>query len=405
MTAFVVLAALFAAVALAFVLPPLLRSARPAAQAARDDVNAVIYREQLAELRAERERGAMGEDQFQRAVRDLERRIVAEAGAAAAAAASAPRGPHALAAVVVALAIPLVAGLGYWRLGAPDALQPGATEALAQPGPGELNDMVEKLWDRLQKSPGDPEGWALLGRSLAALGQHERAAQAFSRAAQLLPNDANVLADYADALAVTRGRKLEGEPMALARRALAADPQHLKALALVGAGEFQAGNHAAAAGYWKQVLALVPPESEFARQLQASLDEAEKLAATGKAPAKKSAETLASLKGTVSLDPKLAASAAPGDTVFVIARPADGGRMPLAVARTTVSALPWRFTLDDSMAMAPGVKLSDHARVIVAARISKSGNPIAQKGDIEGASAPVAPTASGLRIVLSRVID
>jgi cytochrome c-type biogenesis protein CcmH len=310
--------------------------------------------------------------------------------------------------VVVALAIPLVAGLGYWRLGAPDALRPGATEAMAQPDAGQVEAMVEKLWDRLKQSPEDADGWALLGRSLAALGQHERAAQAYSQAARLLPEDANVLADYADALAVTRGRRLEGEPMLLVRRALAADPQNLKALALAGAGEFQAGNHAAAAVHWKKVLALLPPDSEFARQLQASLEEAEQLAAAGKpaAPAGKAPATQqAALSGTVSLDPKLAAAAAPGDTVFVIARPADGGRMPLAVARTTVAALPYRFTLDDSMAMAPGVKLSDQAKVIVVARISKSGQPASQKGDIEGASAPVAPTASGLRIVLSRIIE
>jgi len=404
-TLFVVLAALFAAVALAFVLPPLLRSARPAAQAARDDVNALIYREQLAELRAERERGAMGEDQFQRAVRDLERRIVAESGAAASAAAG---GPHALAAVVVALAIPLVAGLGYWRLGAPDALQPGATEAMAQPDAGQVEALVEKLWDRLKQSPEDAEGWALLGRSLAALGQHERAAQAYAQAARRLPNDANVLADYADALAVTRGRKLEGEPMLLVRRALAADPQHLKALALAGAGEFQAGNHAAAAVHWKKVLALLPPDSEFARQLQASLDEAEQLSSAGKpaAPAGKAPQKQqAALRGTVSLDPKLAAAAAPGDTVFVIARPAEGGRMPLAVARTTVSALPYQFTLDDSMAMAAGTKLSEQAKVVVVARISKSGQPMSQKGDLEGASAAVPPTASGLSVVISKTVE
>ena len=396
MTAFLLIAALFAAVALAFVLPPLLRSPRPAPDAARDEANALIYREQLAELRAERERGAMDEARFQRAVRELERRIVAESGAAAAAA---PRGPHALAAVVVALAIPLVAGLGYWQLGAPFALQPGATVAQAQPGPGELNAMVEALWERLQKSPADPDGWALLGRSLAALEQHERAAQAFARAAQLLPNDANVLADYADALAITRGRRLEGEPMQLVRRALAADPQHLKALALAGAGEYQAGNHAAAAAHWKKVLALLPPESEFARQLKESLAEAEQRAGGDPAAAP------AALRGTVSLDPKLASAAAPGDTVFVIARPADGGRMPLAVARTTVSALPYRFALDDSMAMAPGMKLSEQAKVVVVARISKSGQPTSQKGDLEGASQPVAPGASGLNVVISRTLE
>ena len=65
--------------------------------------------------------------------------------------------------------------------------------------------------------------------------------------------------------------------------------------------------------------------------------------------------------------------------------------MPLAIARTTVAALPYRFTLDDSMAMAPGATISSHAEVVVAARVSKSGNAIPQKGDIEGTSAPVAP--------------
>ena len=79
--------------------------------------------------------------------------------------------------------------------------------------------------------------------------------------------------------------------------------------------------------------------------------------------------------------------------------------MPLAVARTTVDKLPYSFRLDDSMAMAPNAKLSGHAKVVVAARISKSGNATPQKGDIEGASAPVAPGASGVQVVISKVID
>ena len=79
--------------------------------------------------------------------------------------------------------------------------------------------------------------------------------------------------------------------------------------------------------------------------------------------------------------------------------------MPLAVARVTVAQLPYRFTLDDSMAMAPGATISSHAKIVISARVSKSGNAITQKGDIEGVSAPVAPGARGLKIVLSRVVD
>ncbi len=79
--------------------------------------------------------------------------------------------------------------------------------------------------------------------------------------------------------------------------------------------------------------------------------------------------------------------------------------MPLAVVRTTVDKLPYAFTLDDSMAMAPNARLSGQAKVTVVARISKSGNPIARKGDIEGASAPVAPGASGVKVVISKVVN
>jgi cytochrome c-type biogenesis protein CcmH len=373
-TLFVALAALLAAIALAFVLPPLLRAGRIGADTAPEESNARIYRELHEEMRGD-----------EGAQRELEHRIVAEAGAAP----PLRRAPI-TAALVVALLLPLLAGLGYWKLGTPEALRPGATAAEVEPGPERMGELVDQLWQRLQKTPNDAEGWALLGRSLSSLDQHDRAAEAFSRAAKLVPNDAGLLADYADALAVSRGRKLEGEPLALAKRALEIDPQQLKALALAGAGEFQAGNAAAAAAYWKRALALIPPDSELARQLQATLQKMQP------GPV---------LRGTVSLDPKLAAAAAPEDTVFILARPADGGRVPLAVERTTVAALPYQFSLDDSMAMAPGNVISAHAKVIVVARISKTGKPTAQKGDLEGASAPVAPTASGLQIVIRKKVE
>ena len=93
------------------------------------------------------------------------------------------------------------------------------------------------------------------------------------------------------------------------------------------------------------------------------------------------------------------------DTVFVVARPVGGARMPLAVVRTTVDKLPYPFTLDDSMAMTPQAKLSGQAEVVVAARVSRSGDAAPRKGDIEGTSVPVKPGASGVRVVISKIID
>ena len=106
----------------------------------------------------------------------------------------------------------------------------------------------------------------------------------------------------------------------------------------------------------------------------------------------------------MTLAPALAASAAPGDTVFVFARASEGARMPLAILRARVADLPLSFTLDDSSAMSPAARLSGASSVVVAARISKSGNAMPQPGDLTGESAPIAPGTRGLAIRIDRVV-
>ena len=426
MMPFLAVAAVMVAAALLFLLPPLVRR-RITAPDARVAANAAIYQEQLDELGAELQRGALTKEEFERASREIEHRIVSEYGTPAA---PQPAGwrPNTAAALVVGLLLPLAVVLGYLQLGNLDALSGGAPaepDASAHAvSPEQMEALVERLSARMQQTPDDAEGWMLLGRSLGALGKYDRSAEAYARAAKLSPKDAGLLADYADALGMARGRKLEGEPFAIIKRALEIDPEHVKSLALAGTAEFERRNYAAAIGYWERVLKVTPPESEFARAVAGSIEEARTLAggalAQKEAPSAKgkpalpkkqaSAEKQAaagdqSLQGTVSIDPALAAKLSPGDTVFVLARPAAGSRMPLAVARTTVAGLPYRFKLDDSMAMAAGATISSHAQVVVAARVSKSGTAVPQKGDIEGTSNPVAPGASGVNVVLSRVVD
>jgi len=422
MMAFLAIAAVLTAAALLFLLPPLLRR-RTTPPDVRVAANAAIYREQLEELAADLQRGAVTKEEFERASREIEHRIVAEYGAPAA---PQPAGwrPNTAAALAVGLLVPFAVALGYWQLGSPNALSGAVTEAAHAVSPEQMEALVERLAARMQQKPEDAEGWMLLGRSLNTLGKFDRAAQAYARAVQLVPNDAALLADYADTLAMAHGGKLDGEPVALVKRALEIDPQHVKALALAGTAEFDRGSYAAAIGYWERILKVVPPESEFARSVAGSIAEARQLGggklAQAEAPSakgsrakpqpqaaapKQAAARNKSLQGVVSIDPSLAAGLSPGDTVFVLARPVSGSRMPLAIARTTVAALPYRFTLDDSMAMAAGATISSHAQVVVAARVSKSGTAIPQKGDIEGASAPVAPGTSGMKVVLSRIVD
>jgi len=122
------------------------------------------------------------------------------------------------------------------------------------------------------------------------------------------------------------------------------------------------------------------------------------------APVTRAPAATAALTGRVELDPKVASRVGPDDTVFVLARAVDGPRMPLAVQRFRAAELPRAFRLDDSMSMAPGMTISSVPRVVVEARVSKSGNAITQPGDVRGVSAPVAPGASDLRIVIADVV-
>jgi cytochrome c-type biogenesis protein CcmH len=205
-------------------------------------------------------------------------------------------------------------------------------------------------------------------------------------------------------LAMAQGRKLAGEPARVIQRALDADPKHVKALALAGTVAFETQDYAAARGYWQRLLAEVPAESPLARSVGNSLAEAAALEGGGTLVAANDAKPAAAagVGGDVSVSPELAARIGADDTLFIFARAAEGPRMPLAIVKRQAQ-LPATFTLDDTMAMSPQMKLSGYGAVVVGARISKSGNATPQAGDLIGQSAVVKPDAQGLRIVIDRV--
>ncbi len=181
-------------------------------------------------------------------------------------------------------------------------------------------------------------------------------------------------------------------------RALEIDPHNLKALALAGTAAFERKDYAIAARFWQRMLPLVPDGSDEARTIWANVDEALALSA------KKPAARAAGVRGTVRLSENLKQNASPGDTLFIFARAAEGPPMPLAVLRRQVRDLPASFALDDSMAMTPGTKLSDFSRVVVGARISRSGNATPRPGDLQGSSAPVANDARGVSVLIDTVV-
>jgi len=458
MTAFFLIAAAMVAAALVSILVPLLRP-RGASGLAQEASNLAILRDQRAELEADLANGVITKAHCEQAMQELTQRVAEDTRAAATA-----TGPIPLAgawtAAIVAGTLPIAAALLYLLLGSHDAFAPAAAPAAAaaaQSGqhdmtPEKVAEMASKLAARLEKDPGNAQGWVVLAHTYYAMKQFPDAVKAYERAAELMPDNADLLADYADALGATQ-QSLLGKPLELVNRALAADPNQWKALALAGTIAFDRKDFKQAVAYWERLQTVIPPESDMGRSIESSIAEAKELGgikttataapaappaaptttppraavvATAPAPAPAAAPTTTppraavvatapapapaaapaalvpgtTIAGTVSLSPALAAKASPDDLVFIFARPAQGPKMPLAVMRKKVRDLPATFSLDDSMAMAPEMKISNFAEIVIGARVAKSGNAAPQSGDLEGFSKPVQLGAGGVAVVI-----
>lgn len=331
--------------------------------------------------------------------------------------------------VGVGLFVLAVGGAGYWWTGSPatwsgtgprSTAEPAAANPAPHPmGADQIAAMVQGLADRLKAQPADAEGWAMLARSYANMGRHAEALPAYAKAVELRRDDAALMADYADELALQKGRRLSGEPMSWVKRALALEPDQPKALLLAGTEAFDRKDYAQAVQHWERVVQGGPPQSELVKQAQAGLEDARRLGgmgvATGEAAlgasqaiadgAKPGAAAGARIGGVVSLDPQLAGRAQPTDTVFIFARATEGSRMPLALLKRQVKDLPLRFELDDSTAMSPQARLSGVREAVVGVRVSRSGQAVPQPGDLEGLSGAVPVGKRDLELRVARIVQ
>jgi cytochrome c-type biogenesis protein CcmH len=406
MTSFVLVAALLTLAALIFVLWPLLRG-RGRAPLSLRQANLSIYRDQFAELERDLAQGVLDAGQYESARGELERRLLEEVGAdSAGREVPAPRRSW-IAAAVIGVAIPVLAGLLYTRLGTPEALDPSRPAAVdpASITLEQFQAMTEKLAQRQAANPDDVQGWLMLGRAYKALDRSAEAVQALSEANRRQPGHAEILVELAEATALAQGRNLEGEPRKLLERALAIDPGNEKALTLAGTAAFARKDYRAAIGYWERLRNRVPADSELAQAVSRGIEEARALGGIEAAPGRAAGPAPEAIRGEVRLAAALKQQAAPDDTVFVFVRAAEGPRMPLAVLTKKVKDLPTRFQLDDSQSMTPALKLSGFPKLIVSARVSKSGSATPQAGDLQGASGIVAPGAAGVVVTIDSVVQ
>ena len=292
----------------------------------------------------------------------------------------------------------------YRLMGTPAATGQVAANAM----PTTLGEAILQLQAALERDPNQPEGWLLLGKSLASEGRLAESSDAFARAAKLSPDDPDLLVEAAQSrLYASSQRKLDPQAIAWVKHALSVRPGHQRATWLLGISQRQEGQPAEAAKTWEPLLAQV--DAATAATLRQQIDTARADAGLPPLPAAAGPASQASsanaLTVKVALDPDFAARVRlRGEaTVFVIARAPDGPPMPVAVEKHTLRDLPLTLTLDDSDSLMPTQKLSALKEVELVARLSASGDATRQEGDLESKPVRVTlPTTAPVELLLGQ---
>jgi cytochrome c-type biogenesis protein CcmH len=420
MTLFWTLCAVLLMVAMLFVVWPLWRKSSYNNDVLRDAANLGILRDQSSELEVDLQNGLLTQDAYEQGKRELQGRLLDEVKTT-----EQPvkplRNPAKILAIVMLVLLPLFTVLMYFQVGTPKALLPGATTNSAEvdDSPITTEEGLKDLQSELDSNPDNPHGWYKLASSYIQMKRYTEAANAYEQLVKQVPDEAQIWSNYADVYAMAHGKSLQSAEVAkFLSQALEIDPNNITALALSGSAAMQGKNYVVAITQWQKMVSLLDPGSPEAQQFTSNIQEArDQLAAEpgGKqklaqlppapdAPQKQAADNVAAITGMVALSPGLAAQVKPDDVVFILARAAQGPKMPLAVLRKQVKDLPFQFSLDDSMAMQPQLKLSGYDQVIVVSRVSKSGSPMAQTGDLQGLTDVVKPGVKDLKIVIDSVV-
>jgi cytochrome c-type biogenesis protein CcmH len=274
MMGFAIGATLLVGVALLLLLLPFRH--RPAgAELSRQQINAAIYRDELAELENDRAEGSLSQADYEQARAELQRRLLEDSAGESVAQAAAPAPARTLP-LALGLGLPFAAVLLYLALGNPAAINPPPPQQRFSAD--DIERMVSGLAAKLEKEPNNLQGWAMLARSYKAMGRLPEAVRAYEHAGSLVDGNAELLLDYADTLAASVGG-FDAKTMALIDKALKLDPTNPQGLWLRGTAAYAAKQYAKAQADWESLLKLLPPDSEDASVLKANIAEVKELQA------------------------------------------------------------------------------------------------------------------------------
>lgn len=353
----------------------------------------------LNEIERDYKNGAMSAEEYHQLALEQQRRLLQEAGADDTPAIN-NRGRVWL--LAFALLVPIFSGAFYFYSGSwPDwriqqLLERSAREVQAGNDNRETLERLRVALERSLARRDDKDGRRrfMLAQLNMEFHRYDAAAQQFGLIHKKFPEDATVTAQYAQALYLAADRQLTPEVLAQAERALQLDPNQTTALGLLGIAAFERKDFAQAITHWRHLLRVLSPSTPSRAMIEQGIAQAEQQLGPEGFPGPK-------LLVSVSLDNALAAVRPLNGTLFVFAKAVDGPPLPLAVVRLDSFKLPLEVSLDNSMAMAPGMDLSSAKQVQVFARITASGQVRGEAGDLEGSSAQLTLSNAAQKVALT----
>ncbi|MBT5031110.1 MAG: c-type cytochrome biogenesis protein CcmI [Proteobacteria bacterium] len=418
MTTFIIVACVMVLICLLALILPLSRN-NTSAPIDSGNYNIEIAREKLADLEIQKDAGSISDTEFNKLSEDAKRVLILETGQDVTHALS--HGNPLLLSVGIAALVPILALTLYLMLGTPEGLAHNAMpgqQAAADAGQN-IDSLLQSLQDKLADNPDDAEGWALLGRTSMSMQRFAQAQNAFSNLRRIVGDAPSVMLQLADAEVMLNGGAFTQETRNYVTTAYAAEPNNIQAIWMTAMLDTQEGNLTSAISKWEQLEVLLAGQPEQQARIRQLIVDAR--GAVEQLPrANVLADTLvntseqairaANLDGVsvsieVSLSADLPKPVQNEQLVYVYARAVSGPPMPLAAKQLRVADLPTTITLTEQDAVIDGMTLARFPRIVLGARISMTGEPTAQPGDIQNITRPLdLPLEEPVRIEIKDLV-
>ena len=396
---FIALSALIALALAVIVIMPWLRASRLQQHPVDNqllDINVAVFRERLAELKADNENGTIDDSHYQNQKLELERQLL-DAQRQVAPMVT----PNVKSRFIVAIWVPILAAMAYLLIGnrtpvfelwqAQDKVGQVADDLLTgkidQPPAWAIEDsrqLITAMQTNVYRHADDPDRWMRLSELFLSLEATDYAIEALSRAYRLSPDNDEIATTYAQISFFANDGQLDANSRRVLQDVLAKHPEHEGAQMLMAMGEARGSNFEQAQSWIKRLRDSIAAKPGDHSKALASLDE---LSANVRA---QEAQAAQGIEVTVTIDAGLLPLVKGDDVLFVAIRDVKGGP-PFAAKRLPISVIKQgqaTISLSDLDAMMPDRTLqsarTDKTQLAVIARISHSGNAVAESGDLSG---------------------